>query len=559
MKKKIVKLLSFSGLKNSELEELIEVPKDSQMGDYSFPCFSLSKKLKKNPAEIAKDFSGKIQLSKEFERVEAIGPYINFFVNKKILAKKIIDRITKEKDKYGSGKFEKEKVMIEFSQANTHKAFHVGHVRGTSLGESLARILEFSGNKVVRANYQGDTGMHVAKWLWCYQKYHSKEELKNDESWIASIYVDAIKRLGKNEKLQSEVDKLNKKLEDKSDKEIVKLWKATRKLSLDSFEKIYHELNTKFDEYFFENEVEKEGKKISQELVKKKIAEISDGATIVDLEEEKLGVWVLLRSDGTVLYSAKDLALAEKKFSDFKIDKSIYVVANEQNLHLQQLFKTLELMKINPADKCEHISYGMVRFPWGKMSSRSGENVLYSDFKKKLVDYSMKEVEKRFKNLESTEVYDRALAIAIASLKYSMLKQDTNKDLIFDPKKSLSFEGDTGPYLLYSYARASSILRKAEYKKQRKFEIGKISNSEKKLIVELGRFPEIVKSSSENLSPNLIANYSFRLAKTFSEFYHNCQVIGSEEEGFRLKLVDCFSQTITNSLHLLGIPVIPEM
>ena len=178
MEKKIVKLLSFSGLKNSELEKLIEVPKDSKMGDYSFPCFALSKKLEKNPTEIAKNFSEKIQLSKEFERVEAVGPYLNFFVNKKILAEKIIGKITKEKDKYGSGKFEKGKVMIEFSQANTHKAFHVGHVRGTSLGESLARILEFSGNNVVRANYQGDTGMHVAKWIWCYQKYHSKEELK---------------------------------------------------------------------------------------------------------------------------------------------------------------------------------------------------------------------------------------------------------------------------------------------------------------------------------------------------------------------------------------------
>ena len=176
MKNKIVKLLSFSGLKNSELEELIEVPKDFKMGDYSFPCFSLSKTLKKNPAEIAKDFSGKIQLSKEFEKVESVGPYLNFFVDKKILAAKIIEKITKEKDKYGSGKFEKGKVMIEFSQANTHKAFHVGHIRGTSLGESLARILEFSGNKVLRVNYQGDTGMHVAKWIWCYQKYHSKEQ-----------------------------------------------------------------------------------------------------------------------------------------------------------------------------------------------------------------------------------------------------------------------------------------------------------------------------------------------------------------------------------------------
>jgi len=559
MEKKIVKLISFSGLKNSELEELIEVPKDSKMGDYSFPCFVLSKKLKKNPAEIAKDFSSKIQLSKEFERVEAVGPYLNFFVDKKYLAKKTVDKITKEKDKYGSGKVEKGKVMIEFSQANTHKAFHVGHVRGTSLGESLSRILEFTGNKVLRANYQGDTGMHVAKWIWCYQKYHSKKELKNDESWIASIYVDAVKKLGKNEKLQKEVDEINKKLEDKTDKNLVKLWKKTRKLSLDSFEKIYHELNTKFDEYFFENEVERAGKKISQNLVKKNIAEISDGATIVNLEKDKLGVWVLLRSDGTVLYSAKDLALAEKKFSDFKIDKSIYVVGSAQQLHFYQLFKTLEKMKFKQAKNCKYVPVSEVRFPWGKMSSRSGDNVLYSDFKKELINYSMKEVEKRFKNLESTEIYDRALAISIASLKYSMLKQDTNKNLIFDPKKSLSFEGDTGPYLLYSYARALSILNKAEYKKQTKFEIGRIGDSEKKLIVDLGRFPEIVKSASENLSPNLIANYSFQLAKTFSEFYHNCQVIGTKEEKFRLKLVYCFSQTIKNSLHLLGIPVIPEM
>ena len=390
MEKKIVKLLSFSGLKNSDLEELIEVPKDSKMGDYSFPCFALSKKLKKNPAEIAKDFSSRIQLSKEFERVGAIGPYLNFFVNKKILAEKTIERITKEKDKYGSGKFEKGKVMIEFSQANTHKAFHVGHVRGTSLGESLARILEFTGNKVLRANYQGDTGMHVAKWIWCYQKYHSKEELKNDESWIASIYVDAIKRLEKNEKLQKEVDEINKKLEDKTDKELTKLWEKTRKLSLDSFEKIYHELNTKFDEYFFENEVEKAGKKISQELVKQNIANVSDGATIVDLEKDKLGVWVLLRSDGTVLYSAKDLALAEKKFSDFKIDKSIYVVGRAQQMHFYQLFKTLEKMKFKQSKNCKYVPVSEVRFPWGKMSSRSGDNVLYSDFKKELTNYSIK-------------------------------------------------------------------------------------------------------------------------------------------------------------------------
>ena len=207
MKDKVIQVISdATGIDKKQIDLLVEVPKDSKLGDFAFPCFSLSREMKKNPIEIAKELVNKIKTGKEFEKIIAQGPYVNFFLNKNLLADDVLSNIIKQKDKYGSSKSNKDKVMIEFSQANTHKAFHVGHIRGTSFGESLCRIFEFLGNKVIIANYQGDTGMHVAKWIWCYKKYHSKEKLKEDESWVASIYVDAIKKLEKNLKKLSPKD-----------------------------------------------------------------------------------------------------------------------------------------------------------------------------------------------------------------------------------------------------------------------------------------------------------------------------------------------------------------
>ncbi|MDP4039457.1 MAG: arginine--tRNA ligase [Candidatus Pacearchaeota archaeon] len=565
MKDKIINSLKVTGLSHAEIEKLIEIPKDIKLGDYAFPCFSLAKKLKKSPIEIAKDLASSIlkNISKAgkdlwIEKVDALNGYVNFFINQKKLALNILSKIEKEKEEYGKSKT-KRKTMIEFSDPNTHKAFHIGHVRGTSFGESLARILEFSGDNVIRANYSGDTGMHVAKWIWCYQKYHFAEELNDNESWIAGIYVDAVKRLSKNESFQEEVNKINRKLSNKKDKQINKLWKKTKELSIKSWERIYHELNTKFDVYFFESEVEERGKEIVSELIKKKIAEISDEAVIARLDNYGLGVWVLLRKDKTILYSAKDLALAEKKFKDFKINYSIVETGSEQDLHFRQLIKTLELMNFKHFRDYKHLSHGLVKLPWGKMSSRTGDNVLYSDFRDKMIKITSKEIEKRFPKLESTRISERALAIFISALKYGILKQDLNKNIVFNPEKSISFEGDTGPYLLYSYARALRILEKAEYKKQKKFSVSNVSEEEKKLIGLLASFPNIVKNSYENLAPNLIANYSYDLAKSFSEFYHSCIVIGAEKEQFRLKIVDSFSQVMKSALFLLGISVIPEM
>lgn len=546
-------------LKESEVLNLIEVPSNAELGDFAFPCFKLAGILKKNPAEIAKELEKRLKLPKGIEKIKAAGPYLNFFLEKASLAGDVVKKILKEKDMYGKGN-DKQIVMIEFSQANTHKAFHVGHIRGTSIGESLSRISELHGDKVTRANYQGDTGMHVAKWIWNYAKNHSKEKITADESWVAGIYVDAVKRLEKNEKLQEEVDAVNKKLEDKSDKKLNELWKKTRKICLDALEVIYKELGTHFDKYYFESEIELRGKEIAKELLKKGIAEISEGAAIINLEKYGLSVWVLLRKDGTVLYSSKDLALIEKKFKDYKMDKCIYMVADEQVLHFQQLFKTLELMKFKGAEKCRHVSYGMVRLPEGKMSSRTGQNILYSDFKKEVVDYAKSEIKKRFPNLKAEELEERALAISIAAIKFAMLRQGSSKTIIFSKEDALNFEGDTGPYIQYSYARASSILKKSDKKPAVKLsKDAKIGEKEALLIKKLADFPNIAENAYKNLAPSTIANYVLELSHIFNEFYHETRVIGSGNEEFLLALVEAFRIVCRQSLYLLGIDAIEEM
>jgi arginyl-tRNA synthetase len=562
MKDQVVNLLKKTlKLKKEKIEKYIEIPPSSEMGDYSFPCFFLSKKLKKNPNEIAIDIKNKIgKVSNDFEKIEIVGGYVNFYVNKEAFIRSTLKEILKEKDKFGKTNVGKgKKIMLEFSQPNTHKAFHVGHIRGTSLGESLSRIFEFCNNKVIRANYSGDTGMHIAKWIWCYKKYHSKEKLKKDESWIASIYVDAVKKLGTNEEFQEEVNIINQKIESKEDKEINQLWEKTRKLSVESWKNIYKELNTKFDVYYFESEVEKRGREISNELVKKGIAKKSQGAVIMDLKKYNLGIWVLLRKDGTVLYSGKDLALLEKKSKKFKnIERNIYVIANEQDLHMKQFFKTIELMKSKSVSKYKHINYGMVRLPTGKMSSRTGENILYSDFMKEMIEYTRKQIKKKDDKISKHELEKRALIISIAAVKYSMLKQSSGKNIIFQKEDVLNFEGNTGAYLLYSYARASSILRKSK-KQKKSYEIKNLEKSEIELVKKLSQFKEIVLNSYNNLNPSLIANYSYELAQIFNEFYHDNKVIGSDEEQFRLNLVDSFRIVLENSLNLLGIDVVEKM
>jgi len=565
MKEVIVKLIrAQTGLSIKEVEALVEIPPQDSFGDYSFACFRLPKIFSekghpvganKNPIAVAEDLckAFRKKLPKEISGVESKGAYVNFFIDKGYLVRRVLENVKSKgfgRMDIGKGK----KFCIEFSQPNTHKAFHVGHIRGTCLGESLSRIFEAVGFRVTRMNYSGDSGMHIAKWIWCYQKYHGDEKLNDDENWIAGIYVDAVRRLAENEDLQKEVDLINKMIETREDKEINELWKKSRDFSIKSWDRIYLELNTKFDKHYFESEFEEEAREISIDLVKKRIAR-KDDAVFMDLKKYNLGIWVLLRRDGTVLYSAKDLALAKKKVKDFSSEGYLVIIGDEQKMHFEQLVKTLELMGLSWSKDYSFLTFGMVRFPEGKMSSRTGQNVLYSDFSSKVKEIALDGLKKRDDFRRDAE--KRALKIAISAIKYSMLKQDPKRTMIFDPNNDVSFEGDTGPYLLYSYARANSILKKVKGCKAVK--IIDLKESEIRLLKKINSFEEVIGRAYEGLSPNLIANYSFELAQNFNEFYHNCPVIGSVEEGFRLRLVEAFKITLGKALELLGIGVLEEM
>ncbi len=553
----IEKELKKAGVKSP----VLEIPKDEKLGDYAFPCFQLSKEKKKNPADIARDLADKIKLGKEIQEVKVIGPYLNFFTNKNLLAQEILTQILKEKEEYGKRK-DKGKLLIEFCHANTHKAFHIGHTRNICIGESVSRILEFSGKKIIRANYQGDIGMHVAKTLW--GLLHLKElglvaPEKEKGRWLGMVYA-AASQAAQDENIAEEINTINQKIY-AGDKNLLELWKKTRKWSIDYFEKIvYPDFNAKFDRFYFESEVEKKGIEAVNSLLKKGIAKLNEGAIIMDFEKEGLGVFILLKSDKTPLYSTKDIALAEIQEKEFHPDKILHIVGSEQNLYFKQLIKTFSAYNKKLAEKEQHISYELVILPSGKMASREGKVILYDDTLAEIIELVKVEIKKRNKKISKIELEKRAKTIALAAIKYAMLSQDIRKTIIFNEGEITRFEGNTGPYLQYTYARASSIMRKSGKKPDfKKAHIVSLNEKEVSLVNKLSRFPDIVKHSAETYNPALIANYAYELSQIFNEFYHNSQVLGSLEEDFRLILTQATRFVLKNSLSLLGIAVLEEM
>ncbi|MCK4670374.1 MAG: arginine--tRNA ligase [Nanoarchaeota archaeon] len=559
----IIKIIKKStGLDENAIDKALSVPPDQKLGDFAFPCFILSKKEKKPPVEIAKDLAGKIKPGKEIEKVEAVGPYLNFFLNKSQLNQRTLTSVTKDKDDYGKGAEKKENVMIEYHQPNTHKAFHIGHLRNAVLGDAIIRSVRFAGYKVVAATYMGDIGMHVAKVLWYLKTYHKGPyPEKNRGEWLGEMYVKAQNEYEKHEQHEKEVKELLQKYE-AGDKELHELWKKTRQWSLDDFDVIEKELALNIDVRFYESEVEKEGKDMVLDLKKRGIAVESEGALIMDLEKYNLGIFLVLKGDGTSLYSTKDFALAKRKFEKFKIDRSFHVIGSEQKLYMKQLFKSLEILGFPQASKCQHISYELVTLKEGKMSSRAGTGISYNDFKNKMFEKAGKEVRKRHKDWKREDIEKAISQVAFAAMKFGMLNQDNNKKIVFDMDKALDFEGETGPYVQYAHARACSILRKAGTKPKAdvKFELLD-QEIEKKVIMLLNKFSEVVEQVAQSYRPMLMTRYCIELAQTFNEFYHSCQILREEEDlkNARLLLVDCVRQVLKNALDLLGIEAPEQM
>lgn len=556
--------------KMSEKEILasIEVPPNPEMGDYAFPCFKLSALLKENPNKIAASLAEKILPPKGIDKVISNGPYLNFFVTKEDLAKKTIEQVLQEKDKYGkrqTGK--KQKVMVEYSAPNSNKPLHIGHLRNNCLGMAISNILETNGFSVTKANMVNDRGIHICKSMLAYQEYGKgstpEKEGKKPDHFVGDYYVLYNQKVKEKPALEEQAYALLKKWEEKNPATI-KLWKQMTNWAVTGFKQTYKEFGSKFDNWFFESQYYNKVEPIIKEAKKKGIFKQNEEGTLVaQLEEFGLPNKTVLRADGTSIYITNDLALTKHKFEKHKLNESIWVVGSEQELYFQQLFKIFELLGFAWAKNCRHLSHGMVNLPSGKLKSREGKVIDADDLIAELELLVKKEIGKRGETLKEKELEARSRAIALSAIKFHMLKVAAQKDIMFNPKESISFEGETGPYIQYTYARAKSILEKAGKANIKKFDTLRLTGPEEQKIIKLlASYPAQVEKSLKQLSPHVICQFLIELAESFNTFYHKHSVLqaGSDEiKNERLVLVQATAQVLKNGLSLLDIEAIEKM
>ncbi len=498
-----------------------------------------------------------------FSRVEAVNGYLNLYFATSTFAGRVIDTVVHQGPDFGRGPVRNQTVMVEYSQPNTHKAFHVGHLRNVILGGSVCRILEFAGYDVIRANYLGDIGLHVVKWMWNYLKNHAEESPGEDRiTWMDEIYSEA-DRLFQDPINEAEVRDLYARW-NRKDPEIVALWEETRQWSLEGFNKIYKQLGESFDRIYFESEVEDSGIYLVDQLIEQGLAidERPEGPVFIDLDEvlgtqDEYRVLVVLRSDGSSLYATKDLPLAIKKFQEYKLDKSVYVIDARQSLYLKQIFKTLEILGYSWANKLYHLAYDLVNLPGNvTMSSRDGTVVLFDDLVKEASSRAQTIIEEKNPNLPDEIKIEIAESVALGALKYTMLSRENSKVVTFDWDSALDFNGQAAPYIQYAHVRASSILNKAGEELPQISEFpDQLEKTEVDLIDLMSRLPAEILRAAEEYRPLIIANLAFDLAKGFNDFYNTCQVLNAEPDvrNYRLRLVSAAKQAIAISLGVLGI------
>ncbi len=516
--------------------------------------------------EIAEAVAVDLGKPEGFEKVEAVKGYLNAYFSSQAYAQRVMDAIIAAGAAYGSGAPKNEQVMVEFSQPNTHKAFHVGHLRSAILGDVLARILQAAGYEVVRANYPGDMGLHVIKWLWNYMKHHAGERPGVDiTEWMGKLYTEANRRLEENPELEAEVRAVYARW-DQGDAEVVKCWQETRQWSLDGFNSMYAKLGICFDRYYFNSQMEKPGKAVVAELVEKGIAqdERPEGPVIVKLDEllgnkaEKYRVLVVLRSDGTALYATEDLALAKQKFTDYPgMARALYVVDVRQSLHFTQVFKTLELAGYPWAARLQHVVYELVNLPGNVvMASREGTVVLMEDLLREATQRALEVVEQKNPELSAEQKLRIAEAVGIGAVKYPIIARENTRLVTFDWEAALDFNGQAAPYIQYAFVRANSILRKqggdmpAAVTPQHE-----LTEQEVQLVDLISRLPKEVQRAAEDLRPLAIANLAYDIARAFNDFYNQCPVLQAAPDvrATRLRLVAAARQALANSLALMGI------
>src|SRR3989338_4915550 len=484
-----------------------------------------------------------------FEEVDVASPgFINFYLKKEIFNENT-KQILKDKSFGKNNSLKSRKIIIEYTDPNILKEFHIGHLMSNAIGESLSRIFEFNGGKVKRANYQGDVGLHVAKAIWGI--------LKQGGNFLTA-YAYGHKAYTEYPQAKIEIEDVNKKLYNRTDSRVNLLYDAGKENSLEYFKTIYKKLGTKFDYYFFESKVASVGKKIVQENIGKIFEKGEKGAIIFKGEAFGLHTRVFINSEGLPTYEAKELALVREKYKKYKYDQSVVVTANEINEYFKVLMAAMSQIFPELAKKTTHIGHGMMRLPEGKMSSRTGKVITFEFLLDEVENLIREKIKERdLSEKEKKEIIEK---VAIGALKYSILKQSIGSDIIYDANKSVSFEGDSGPYLQYSYARAMSVLKKAKSEK-----INPSLKNNPSQIIQLERmmiyFPEIVQKAGKEYQPHYIALYLIELAREFNNYYAHTKIVDKEDafSPYKVALTQAFSIIIKNGLWLLGIEAPEKM
>jgi arginyl-tRNA synthetase len=578
-----------AGLSLEEIATSLVAPPDETMGDYAFPCFRLAKALRSAPAKIANEVAQSLAASLPplLAGAVAAGPYINLRVNTGEAAKAVaVAWASGETPDFGT---KTERVMVEYSQPNTHKAFHVGHMRNLCLGDAIVRALRAVGNPVIAANYFGDVGTHISKCLWALERLRGDAAKPPEEGkgeWLGKIYADASIELAQLEDAakadpqrepefraaRQRMTELLRGVEER-DPAIYELWQSTRQWSLDEFAEIYRWCGVHFDHLFYESDVDGPSLALVDEFLQKGVFVESEGAVGVFNEEVKhMPFFMLRKRDQTSLYSTKDLALARLKFETFAIDRSIYVVDVRQSDHFRHIFLTLKKMGFEQASRCEHVPYEMVELTTGPMAGRTGTVVLFRSLRENLMHTLIDGYFRpRYGDAWTRdEIEATAHQVALGAIKYGMLARDVNQKIIFDMPQWTKFEGNTGPYLQYVTARTASILRKAEESGKVRVDLGDPAQvaracealehpAERALIVAMAGLPAVVEQVAKQARPALLCTYLFTLAKTYNQFQDECHVLKSEGavlEG-RLLLVSAARHALAWGLSILGIPA-PE-
>lgn len=564
--KKIIgeKIANVAQLDAEEITNYIEIPPNKEMGDYAFPCFKLAKSLRKAPPVIAKEISEKIELDENIERVEAQGGYLNFYINKLLLTKSVLEEIEKSGEKYGSNNSgNAKKIVVEYSSPNIAKPFHIGHLRNTVIGSALYNIYKYLGYNTTSINHLGDYGTQFGKMIEGYKRWGNEYDLEgNPINECMNIYV-RINNLCKEDETVLEACRENFKKMEEGDPYCVEVWNKFKDLSLKEFQKIYDLLGVKFDslkgEAFYSDKMEE----IVEKLESKGVLKISEGAKIVDLEDKGLGVCIIKKSDGSTIYATRDLAAILYRSRTYDFDKCLYVVAYEQNLHFKQIFEVAKYLDI--PEKClnglEHVAYGMVRLTTGRMSTREGTVIKVNELLKEAIDRVEKIIEEKNPDMENKK--EEAEKIGIGAVIFNNLCSTIIKDQVFDWDIVLNFNGETGPYIQYVYVRTKSVLEKAGYVpniNEVNFEVLQDKESQN-VISTLYNFENVLMSVVDKNEPSLLARYLIELSQNYSNFYNENKIIDDNKDvqNARVYLSKAVGTVLKTGARLLGIKMPNKM